>query len=98
MASIWRHPKSRFFAACFPIHKPAGGTTRWKRSLKTTDRKLARRIADSLDDAGRNALSEAEINAITQKIRDARTRNTDTKVFADAFRVVEGREIGAGEL
>jgi len=98
MASLWRHPKSDFFVGCFSVHVPAGVSERWKRSLKTTERKLAQRIADALEDAGRGAMLEPEITAFVQKIRDARTRNAVDKVFAAVFRAVEGREIGAGSL
>jgi integrase len=98
MASLWRHPKSDFFVACFSVHVPAGAIQRWKRSIKTTDRKSAQRIADVLEDAGRGTMSEADINAFTQKIHDARTRNAAARVLGDVFRAVEGREIGAGSL
>src|SRR5438105_7905162 len=98
MASLWRHPKSDFFVGCFSVHVPAGISERWKRSLKTTDRKIARRIADALEEAGRGKMLEPEITTFTQKIRDARTRNAVSKVFAEVFRAVEGREIGAGSL
>jgi integrase len=71
---------------------------RWKRSLKTEDRKLARQIADMLDDAGRNVLSEQAITAFTEKIRDSKVKAAVARIFADVFRSVSGREFGAGSL
>jgi hypothetical protein len=71
MASVWKHPASPFWVACFTVYRP-NGSQRWKRSLKIEDRKLARKIADVLDDAGRGAMSEEEITFFGEKIRDAR--------------------------
>ncbi len=97
MASLWKHPDSRFQIACFTVHSTIG-RQQWKRSLKTEDRKLARRIADALDDAGRGVTSEEEINSFVEKIPDAKTRGAVTRIFAAVFRAVTGREMGAGSL
>jgi integrase len=71
---------------------------RWKRSLRTEDRKLARQIADMLDDAGRNVLSEQAMTAFIEKIRDSKAKAAVAQIFADVFRSVSGREFGAGSL
>jgi len=76
--------------------KPA--PQRWKRSLRTGDRKLARQIADTLDDPGWNVLAEQAITSFTDKIRDAKTRAAVAQIFADVFRTLSGREFGAGSL
>lgn len=97
MASIWKHPNSPFWAACFNVHASAW-VLRWKRSLKTTDRKLAVRIADALEDAGRGAMEESTIVSFIEKIHDLRARRAAQVAFADVFKVVAGREMGAGSL
>lgn len=98
MASLWKHPDSPFWSACFTVRPSNLPAERWKRSLRTGDRKLARQIADALDDAGRNVLSEHAITAFTEKIRDSKTKTAVAQIFADVFRAVSGREFGAGSL
>ncbi len=97
MASLWKHPDSRFHVACFTVHGTAE-RKQWKRSLKTQDRKLARKISDALDEAGRGAMSEEEINSFVEKISDSKSRTAVAKVFAEVFCAVTGREMGAGSL
>jgi integrase len=50
MASIWKHPKSRFWTACFTD----GHGRRRRVTTKSTDRKIARKIADEFERASRN--------------------------------------------
>lgn len=47
MASIWKHPKSKYWTACF---RDATGRQR-RVSTKSTDRKVARKIADEFEKA-----------------------------------------------
>ena len=98
MASLWKHPKSPFWSACFSVHSTPVYPERWKRSLKTKDRKLARQIADALDDAGRGVLSENAITAFVERIGDGKARGAARQVFTEVFRSVAGREFGAGSL
>jgi integrase len=98
MASLWKHPDSPFWSACFTVRPANLRPERWKRSLRTADRKLARQIADMLEDAGRNVLTEQTISAFTEKIRDSKTKVAAAQVFADVFRAAAGREFGAGSL
>lgn len=51
-----------------------------------------------LENAGRGALSEEQINSFTEKIGDAKCRAAVERIFSDVFRVVTGREFGAGSL
>ncbi len=97
MASLWKHPASPFWVACFTVHATSGAE-RWKRSLKTEDRKLARKIADFLEDVGRGAIEEEDISSFSAKIPDARARAAAAGILADAFRAVTGRGMGAGTL
>jgi integrase len=96
MASLWKHPKSPFWSACFTVHVPQ--SQQWKRSLKTRDRKLVRQIADALDEAGRGVLSERTITAFVERIGDGKARGAAEQIFRDVFRSVSGREFGAGSL
>ena len=97
VASLWKHPNSPFWSACFTV-RPSNllPEERWKRSLRTEDRKLARQIADMLQDAGRNVLSEQAITAFTEKIRDSKAKAAVAQIFTDVFRVF--RESWAGGL
>jgi len=97
MASLWKHPDSKYWVGCFTVHCSLG-REQWKRSLKTEDRKLARRIADALEEAGCGAFGEEEINCFVEKIQDARSRVAVAKIFGEVFRAVSGREMGAGSL
>lgn len=102
MASLWKHPDSKFFVGCFTVHSSLG-REQWKRSLKTQDRKLARKVADALEEAGtgltnNREISEKEINTFLEKIADTKSRAATAKIFADVFRTVTGREMGAGSL
>src|SRR5689334_81656 len=49
MASLWKHPQSRFWIACFT---DATGKQR-KRSTKATDRKTAAKIAEQYEQVAR---------------------------------------------
>lgn len=97
MASLWKHPDSRFFVGCFTVHSSLG-RQQWKRSLKTEDRKLARKIAEMLEEAGLGLTNEEEINSFVEKIANARSRVAAAKIFAEVFRSATGREMGAGSL
>jgi integrase len=62
MASIWKDPRSPYWLACFTAYVGASAK-QLKRTTATEDKKLARRIADELDKAGRGALTPGEIKA-----------------------------------
>ena len=51
-----------------------------------------------LDEAARNVLSEKEITAFIEKIRDSKAKAAVAQIFADVFRSVSGREFGVGSL
>ncbi len=97
MASIWKHPNSPFWAACFDVHSPVANL-RWKRSVKTRDRKLAQRIADHLELVGRASLDEHEIVRFYETIPDLRVRRITKNIFSDVFRITAGRELGGASL
>jgi integrase len=57
MASITKHPRSQFWTACW---RDAGGKQR-RASTKTTDRRLARRIAEEYEKATRSKRTLAQL-------------------------------------
>lgn len=97
MASLWKHPNSPFWVGCFTVHVPLAAL-RWKRSLKTRDFKLARKIADVLEEVGAGTTSEKEISLFCEKIVDRKTRRAAASAFADVFRAVHGRELGGASF
>ncbi len=68
MASLWRHPKSKYWTACFTDHE---GRQR-KRSTKKTDRDDAMRIALDFEHAAQlardGALTEAQCRDVLSDI------------------------------
>jgi integrase len=64
MASIRKHPKSKYWFACITL--PNGRQT--QRSTKQTDAKKARAFADKLEAAGRAKLTEKQARKIVAEI------------------------------
>ena len=64
MASIWKHPKSKYWSACFTL--PNGRRT--KRSTKEVNRKKAQTIAEKWGDAARRKLTEAQARRVLSDI------------------------------
>ncbi len=60
MASIWRHPKSKFWYARFA--RPDGTYT--NRSTKKTDRTEAKKVAQAYEDVARRRSSEAQVRRV----------------------------------
>ena len=73
MASVWRHPQSQFWSACWTD----GKGRRVKRSTKTTDKRLAERLAQQF---------EAESRA-------KRTARQARKILGDIYKSVAGEEL-----
>jgi integrase len=97
VASVWKHPNSPYWAACFSVHTP-GAEFRWKRSIKTRDVKAARRIAEGFEEAGRGVLTERDTQQFCEKIRDTKARRAALQIFNDIFRAVYGRDMGGASL
>jgi hypothetical protein len=76
MASITKDahqpPKTPFWIACFNGIGSDGGVRRLKRSTKTTDRKLAQRLADEWEQleklAGKGRLTESQCRKVIDQI------------------------------
>jgi integrase len=66
MASIWRNPKSKYWTACW---RDAAGKQR-RASTKTTDRRLARRIAEQYEKASRGKRTLAQVQKILLQLSE----------------------------
>ncbi len=64
MASVWKHPESKYWFACFNL--PDG--TRTKRSTKKTSRTEAQKIADKFEEAARNMATESQARQVLSDI------------------------------
>lgn len=62
MASIWKHPKSKFWTACWTDQSGR----RLKRSTKTTDRRLALRIAQEFEEVSARARTSAQVRKVVE--------------------------------
>ena len=60
MASLWKHPQSRYWTACFTDHQ---GKQR-KRSTKETDKKQAMRTAETFEAEYRKVRTSAQIQKV----------------------------------
>lgn len=60
MASIWKHPQSKFWTACFT----GLDGRRLKRSTKTTDRKLALKLAGQFEEAARKRRTARQVREV----------------------------------
>ncbi len=64
MASIWKHPESKFWFACF---KTAEGK-RTKRTTRTTDRKLAEKLAAQYEEAANKKKTALNTRRVIQEL------------------------------
>lgn len=78
MASLWKHPQSKYWVACFTDHT---GKQR-KKSTKTTDKKAALKFANTLEDAYRRRLSEAQFR----------------KVLGDAYKEIHAEPLSSSTI
>lgn len=92
MASIWKDPRSPYYLACFTAYVGASAR-QLKRTTATADKKLARRIADELDEAGRGARSPEQIKLFLEGIQDLKAKRAARHAFDFAFRATTGRSM-----
>ncbi len=90
MASIWKHPKSRYWTACFT---DSSGRQR-KRSTKLTDRAKAIQLANKFESAYKLKLTEAQarkvISDIYEEVRGDKLIHSSAKNFLNNW--LEGRK------
>ncbi len=82
MASLWKHPKSNFWTACFTDE--AG--RRRKRSTKKLKRSEAQKIADTWEEASRRKISRGQAHRVLSEIFDEGGQaETTVEKFARAW-------------
>jgi Phage integrase, N-terminal SAM-like domain len=75
MASIWKHPNSRFWTACF-----RDGHGRQRRvTTKSSDRKIARKIAGEFEKASRNERTLEQFEKILRAFQEELSGKPITK-------------------
>jgi integrase len=80
MASVWRHPKSRFYTACFTDKNGA----RKKRSTKESDRKKALKIAEEFETISRGRKTITQVRRVVAEItRDIMGRELESLGLKD---------------
>jgi integrase len=94
MASIWKDPRSPYWLACFTAYVGASAT-QLKRTTATEDRKLARRIADELEEAARGVRSADEVKSFLAQIEDLKARRAAHYAFDDVLRRTTGSGLGS---
>ncbi|MFN0129128.1 MAG: tyrosine-type recombinase/integrase [Verrucomicrobiales bacterium] len=62
MASLWKHPKSKFWTACW--NDQSG--RRFKRTTKTTEKRLALRIAQEFEEVSAKARTSAQVRKVVE--------------------------------
>ncbi|MBI3413900.1 MAG: tyrosine-type recombinase/integrase [Verrucomicrobia bacterium] len=97
MASITTDSKDRspFYTACFTAFV-GQARQQLKKSIATTDRKLAQRIADELEDAaqGKRTTDEIKTFLATNLKTDLRAQRAARKAFDDVLRKTTGSGLG----
>lgn len=94
MSSLWKHPNSPYFMACFTTYV-GHSIKQLKKSTGTRIRKTAQRLADELEEAGRGLRSTQEIKKYLETIQDLRVRQAATKAFEDVLRKCTGQGLGS---
>lgn len=92
MASIWKDPRSPYWLACFTAFVGASAK-QLKRTTATSDRKLARRIAEELEDVGRGARSTDHIKSFLEGIEDLKAKRAALQAFDFTLRLTKGRSL-----
>lgn len=76
MASVWKHPKSRFWTACFTDRDGR----RLKRSTKATTRKEALRFAYQFEEAARHQRTAQQVRKVIQDLHGTITGESLARV------------------
>lgn len=93
MASVWKHPKSRYWTACY-YHSDG---RRLKRSTKQTDRRKALRVAEALEASYRQRISEGTarklINYALEELTGQPSASMSLKNHADTFLLLKQQTV-----
>jgi hypothetical protein len=79
MASVWKHPKSKYWSVCYTM---ADGR-RVKESAKLTSRSMAERVAAVLETEARAGLSERDARAFADRLHERCGFASLTPVFTN---------------
>jgi integrase len=96
MASITKDPRDRspYFQACFTAYR-GQARTQLKKSTATTDRRLAQRVADALEDGAQGRLNQEGMLKFLATIPDKKTERVVRRAFDDVLRKVSGTGLGS---
>ncbi len=95
MASIWKDPRSPYWTACFTAY--IGVSARQlQRTTATTDKKLARRIADELEEAARGKRTPERIKEFLEKDQDLKADLKAKRAAHHAFDFALRHTTGSG--
>jgi integrase len=98
MASLWKHPQSKYLVACFTDR--AG--RRRKRSTKETDRKKAQRIADAFEEAARRLRTAKQVREVIAELHEEITGeglpSVSTRDFFKQWLAKKEPEVARGTL
>src|SRR5262245_50952171 len=89
MASVWKDPRTPCLVACFSA-VIGNRLVQWKRSTFTYERKLARRIADELEEAAQGRKDAEAVRDFLAGIEDLRVRRNIHRVFDSVLRKTVG--------
>ncbi len=89
MSSIWKDPRSPYWVACFTAYVGLSAQ-QLKRSTGTTDKKLASRIADELEEAACGKRTSERVKVFINEITDLKARRAAHHAFDFAFRHTTG--------
>jgi integrase len=96
MASLRRKPNSQYWFACFTL--PNG--QRAQRSTKTTNRKLALKLAEEYEAASRTRMTEVQVRRVLSDLHrmhsGAALNSTSTREFLDQWMRSKGGTVSAG--
>ena len=81
MASLWKHPQSKYWTACFTDRT---GKQR-KRSTSTTDRKAALKLANEYEDAARKRRTSRQARGVISDLHREITGEDLPSVTASSF-------------
>lgn len=95
MASIWKDPRSPYWLACFTAYVGLKAT-QLKRTTATTNKKLARRIADELEEAAAGKRTPERIKEFLEKDEDLKTDLKAKRAAHHAFDFTLRQTTGSG--
>jgi integrase len=94
MASLWQHPHSRFWIACF---RDANGRQR-RLSTKETNRRLALKIAEAYERTSRQLRTRAQVRRTIERLHEEiggePISSVSLRVFATSWLATKRLEIG----